>query len=99
MQVRDEIISLVAVLQIDVLANGAKVVPPVEPPGRLNSRKHAHDEKASAITGKRIRNCRFSWLQCRQGSEQGATFSYRACRRFPRRCWPIILQLPLGVDL
>ena len=43
MQIRDEIVSFIFRLQVDVLPDRTKIVAPVKTTGRLNSRKYAHE--------------------------------------------------------
>jgi hypothetical protein len=41
-QVGDEVVRLVAMLQVDVLPDGGKIISPVDSTGRLNAGKYAH---------------------------------------------------------
>ena len=53
MQVGDEVIRLLFMLQVDVLADRAKIIAPVKAAGRLNAGKNAHG-KWSAVESESV---------------------------------------------
>ena len=49
-QVGDEVVRLLVVLQVDVLADGAEVVAPVESAGGLNAAENLHDFGSAIVS-------------------------------------------------